>query len=582
MADASREGLSTSLNSGSIAARVDSGPAKRQRKQRSIFKQKVLIAVTALLGVVIVATSLVSGPALVYLVRQQVDQKLTLADPDGSTFKLWANPGSEGVPTYMSVLLWNLTNPDDVLAGADPKMARVGPFTYEERMLKHSFRYNADKSVIYYKINRTFHFVNAPCPAGTDPSNFALHCSIPADTLVTTVNVPLLGVIGKLNPLRGLEETVLNFINKSCSDPSKETVVIRRNVQDIVYGYDDPILHELKQLLKDINSSVTLPDYRILENNSFDGRTKWSAVHTRAADGRMGEFEAWYGNNKTLNIWNGCSEKGEGGGFGRQWNVAGNMLNGTEGFFFQPPLQKDRPLYAITPDLSRGSALVFNDTVTWRGISLYRYIIDPAALLNISRSPPNCAFGAFGLSGTLNLSAFVGGVPIFASKPYFLDGDPKLAANLSGYAPPGGHIDRMVYDTYLDVEPITGGLFRANKALQSQLQVVPSGYVKAVSKLKGFLLPITINVENVRMPTNITDEFKDKVQAAYTVGNYVESIGPFVGCAFLAVSLYLVFTLRRKLRDDQADPAGCDEASPLLGAGTDDGPRASLTPPTAQ
>ena len=57
----------------------------------------MLIAVTALLGVVIVATSLVSGPALVYLVRQQVDQKLTLADPDGSTFKLWANPGSEGV-----------------------------------------------------------------------------------------------------------------------------------------------------------------------------------------------------------------------------------------------------------------------------------------------------------------------------------------------------------------------------------------------------------------------------------------------------------------------------------------------------
>ena len=66
-----------------------------------------------------------------------------------------------------------------------------------------------------------------------------------------------------------------------------------------------------------------MPSYRILENNSFDGRTKWSAVHTRAADGRMGEFEAWYGNNRSLNIWDGCSEKGTGGGFGRQWNVAG-------------------------------------------------------------------------------------------------------------------------------------------------------------------------------------------------------------------------------------------------------------------
>ena len=35
---------------------------------------------------------------------------------------------------------WNLTNPADVLAGGDPKMARVGPYTFEERMLKHSFR----------------------------------------------------------------------------------------------------------------------------------------------------------------------------------------------------------------------------------------------------------------------------------------------------------------------------------------------------------------------------------------------------------------------------------------------------------
>ena len=86
------------------------------------------------------------------------------------------------------------------------------------------------------------------------------------------------------------------------------------------------------------------------------------------------------------------------------------------GFFFQPPLDKNRPLYAITPDLSRGSALKFNDTVTWRGIDLYRYIIDPVALQNISQSPQNCAYSAFGLSGTLNLSESVGGVRHFPAQ----------------------------------------------------------------------------------------------------------------------------------------------------------------------
>ena len=46
----------------------------------------------------------------------------------------------------------------------------------------------------------------------------------------------LLSVIDQLDPLRGLEATALSFINRTCSDPSKETVVIRRNIQDIVYG----------------------------------------------------------------------------------------------------------------------------------------------------------------------------------------------------------------------------------------------------------------------------------------------------------------------------------------------------------
>ena len=108
--------------------------------------------------------------------------------------------------------------------------------------------------------------------------------------------------------------------------------------------------------------------------------------------------------------------------------------------------------------------------------------------------------------------------------------------------------------------------FQANKALQVQLQVVPSGHVKAVSRVKGFFLPITINNENVMMPTNITDAFKEKVQAAYTVANYVESIGPFLGCAILAISLVRVFKLRLRLRDqaETAETADTDDPSASL------------------
>ena len=36
----------------------------------------------------------------------QVNQQLTLADQDSQSFKLWADPGAQGVPTYMSILMY--------------------------------------------------------------------------------------------------------------------------------------------------------------------------------------------------------------------------------------------------------------------------------------------------------------------------------------------------------------------------------------------------------------------------------------------------------------------------------------------
>lgn len=70
-------------------------------------------------------------------------------------------------------MLWNVTNPDDVLQGAKPDVQLVGPWTYEERNVKHSFLFNSDESVIYYKQNRSFHYLDVPCPPG---ANFSDYC----------------------------------------------------------------------------------------------------------------------------------------------------------------------------------------------------------------------------------------------------------------------------------------------------------------------------------------------------------------------------------------------------------------------
>ena len=72
-----------------------------------------------------------------------------------------------------------------------------------------------------------------------------------------------------------------------------------------------------------------------------------------------------------------------------------------------------------------------------------------AELSNKSQDP---GFYFDGPSGVLNLTAvYPQHVPIFASKPHFLDGDPGYVANVTGL-----HPNRSLHDSFLNVEPLTG------------------------------------------------------------------------------------------------------------------------------
>lgn len=66
----------------------------------------------------------------------------------------------------------------------------------------------------------------------------------------------------------------------------------------------------------------------------------------------------------------------------------------------------------------------------------------------------------FGPSGMQNLTQ-VATLPLFLSKPHFLDGDSSLLAGVKGLNPV-----RSIHDTYLDIEPNTGALCRVHNRAQ--------------------------------------------------------------------------------------------------------------------
>lgn len=274
----------------------------------------------------------------------QVNKQVDLTDQDTDVFRTFASPSENGVEPYLQMVIWNITNGEGVLNGEIPVVAPVGPYTYTERRKKHSFQYNDDKSILYYKQNVTYHYLDVPCKEGTDPFDFDQKCSIPEDTLVNTINVPLTGLIQELAPLGVVEKWLINFFNESIPDPELEVMIMQRNVTDIVFGYEDEILEFIKEFVKEQNWTLDLdlPPYVILANNSVDDRTKFSSINTKATDGNFAAFRSWQMNNGTVPYWHGCDVDKD--AINSLYNYLGSMINGTEGSCFQPGVQKSDEL----------------------------------------------------------------------------------------------------------------------------------------------------------------------------------------------------------------------------------------------
>ena len=166
----------------------------------------------------------------------------------------------------------------------------------------------------------------------------------------------------------------------------------------------------------------------------------------------VGQYIQWDGLRR-LNIWPGPTA---------------NDINGTEGLFFRPNLEPGDNLTVFKDDIMRSIDLAYEGVVKPMGLTAFRYGIDNRTFLSAFTYPENarwkswCPDGMFYLGVTQPKE-----VPIFGSKPHFLDGDPLLLESVVGLSPP----DRAKDDTVVDVEATTGANVNLAQQLQINLQV---------------------------------------------------------------------------------------------------------------
>ncbi len=134
------------------------------------------------------------------------------------------------------------------------------------------------------------------------------------------------------------------------------------------------------------------------------------------------------------------------------------LVQGTGGTQFCPGISKSDNLFVFVSDLLRSVELLYTNTTSKYNIELLRYELSENTFgTNTNYYQP--------IKGLANVT-LIQGIPVFFSKPHFLDGDNYLINSINGLNP-----NKLHHDTYLDVEPMTGAVMNAAERFQINLMV---------------------------------------------------------------------------------------------------------------
>ena len=152
---------------------------------------------------------------------------------------------------------------------------------------------------------------------------------------------------------------------------------------------------------------------------------------------RLAEFLEWNGHKYVLDTWR---------------SPEANQIRGTEGMFFKPNLQLGQPLVLFMGNLLRSFDLQNTGTVDHLGMETLRYEFDSRVFRGAFSDPGNARWDSWCPDGLF----YVGPVkdpeiPVYVSKPHFLDGDSGLLEGVDGLDP-----SRESHDSHIDVEPTFG------------------------------------------------------------------------------------------------------------------------------
>lgn len=460
----------------------------------------------------ILGISLVLTSVFPHLVQSMVKKQVVLKNGTDA-FEAWKDPPAH---IYMQFYFFNLTNPQEVLDGERPAVVEIGPYTYREYrpMEQIDFQDNGTKVTA---VNSKTYIFQRNMSRG------------PESDLIRTVNIPAMTVMERFKD-NSLEANLISAYMRGTG----EGLFTTRTVGELLWGYEDGLLKALKVLRPDLDDVFGL----FYKNNaSNDGEYVFFTGQQNSRD--FSRVDTWKGES-SLNWWT---------------SDECNMINGTIGTSFHPVITKNDMLYIFSSDLCRSLYTVYEEDVTVKGITGYRFVPPSSVFANLTVNPDNAGFcvpaGNCLGSGLLNVSVCKEGAPIIMSSPHFYQADEKFAQDIFGMMP-----NKEEHQTAIDINPLTGVVLQAAKRLQINVYVEQIPNFSQTGNVRTVVFPVAYLNESA----TIDDAAAKKLKGIGVQQNVVENI-PFmlIGLAIIVGGIFMFLVCQQKVPESTAA-----ERQPLL------------------
>lgn len=417
-------------------------------------------------------------------------------------FESWKRPPP---PVFMELFFFNVTNVDAFLAGAKPHVKQVGPYTYRQYRYRDNVSMVENGKKVSAYNTKTFVFLRERSVG--DPS----------EDRITTVNIPVWAVMNKLRGSFWKATAMSVWMNSIGSG-----LFTTRTVDELLWGYEDPVLARLSTTRPEVEKIFGL---MVKKNGTNTGEFVYHTGEQNYLD--FGKVVTWNGQSQ-LTFWT---------------SNQSNSINGSDSAF-HPLLEKNERIYVFTSDLCRSIYMEFEKDVEVKGIPAYRFTPPRSVLASKEENPANEGFcispkECLG-TGLLNVSPCRKGAPVVASFPHFYLADEKYMTAIEGMSP-----EKIHHQTYLDLNPTTGVIVRANKRAQVNILMNKiSGFVNTRS-LNDTIFPVMFIDESVV----IDDPSAARVHKLLLIVNLVSNFPLIIvalGAIMLAVFILLLVRARKQ------------------------------------